>query len=55
MSEHLKNIFDWASIGTAISTLMGWMPSIAAMLSAIWALIRIYETDTVQKRFGKKK
>lgn len=49
-----KHIVDALSIGGVISTVAGWLPDIAALLSIIWALIRIYETDTVQKWLGNK-
>lgn len=52
--ERLKHVIDMASIGTVISTLAGWLPSMAAMASLIWTVIRIYETDTVQRWMGKK-
>ena len=47
-SEVAKFAVDAASIFTVIGTLSNMLPSIAALLSAIWSLIRIYETKTVQ-------
>lgn len=43
-----KFIADGLSIGTVAATIAGWLPHIAAVLSIIWTLIRIYETKTVQ-------
>jgi hypothetical protein len=52
--ERLKHVIDMASIGTVISTLAGWLPSLAALASLIWTAIRIWETDTVQRWRGCK-
>lgn len=48
-SEETKHIIDAASITTVIGTIMSWLPSVAALFTIIWTVIRIYETDTVQK------
>ena len=48
INEHTKHIIDWTSIGIAFGSLMQLLPSIAAALSIVWSLIRIYETKTVQ-------
>lgn len=48
INEHTKHVIDWTSIGIALGTLMQILPSIAAALSIVWSIIRIYETNTVQ-------
>ena len=48
INEHTKHVFDWTSIGIAFGSLVQILPSIAAALSVMWTLIRIYETKTVQ-------
>jgi len=56
MSEHqetAKHVIDALSILTVIGTLVNMLPSIAALISIIWSVIRIYETKTVQKWLGK--
>jgi hypothetical protein len=53
INEHVKHVIDWTSIGIALGTLMQILPSIAAALSILWSVIRIYETKTVQKWLGK--
>jgi len=56
MSEHqetAKHVIDALSILTVIGTLVDMLPSIAALISIIWSVIRIYETKTVQKWLGK--
>ena len=56
INEHTKHVIDWTSIGIAFGTLVQILPSIAATLSIIWSLIRIYETKTVQAWLkGRKK
>jgi len=53
ISEQTKHIGDALSIGTVAATLMEWLPAVAAILTIVWTLIRIYETDTVQKLLKK--
>jgi hypothetical protein len=48
INEHTKHVIDWTSIGIAFGTLIQILPSIAAALSIVWSIIRIYETKTVQ-------
>ena len=51
--HELKHWIDWAAVGTACATLLGWLPAIAALASLIWTVIRIYETKTVQNWLKK--
>jgi len=48
MNEHAKNAIDAASLGTAVATVAGWLPSVAAIFTIAWTGIRIYETKTIQ-------
>lgn len=43
-----KTIGDVLSITTVIGTLAQVLPSIAAIFTIVWTVIRIYETKTVQ-------
>jgi FtsH-binding integral membrane protein len=52
--EHAKQLGDALSIITVVGTLTELIPAIAAILTIIWTAIRIWETDTVQRMFGKK-
>ncbi|NBW12938.1 MAG: hypothetical protein EBR82_33450 [Caulobacteraceae bacterium] len=52
--EHVKQLGDALSIITVVGTLTELIPAIAAILTIIWTAIRIWETDTVQRMFGKK-
>jgi len=57
MTEHhetAKNIADALSILTVIGTLIDMLPSLAALISIVWSVIRIYETKTVQDWLGKQ-
>ena len=55
--EHLpdgtKHVLDGVSIVTVIGTLADILPAIAAVFTIIWTVIRIWETDTVQKAVKK--
>ena len=53
MDEAPKHIIDAISVATVLGTLIEMLPSIAAGLSIIWSVIRIYETKTVQGWLGK--
>jgi hypothetical protein len=55
INEHTKHVIDWTSIGIVLASLIQILPSIAAGLSIVWTLIRIYETKTVQRWLGKGK
>lgn len=52
-NEQAKHIVDALSIGTVAGTLAGVLPSMAALFTIVWTVIRIYETKTVQKLLGK--
>ena len=53
IDEATKHIIDAASVATVLGTLVNVLPSIAAGLSIVWSIIRIYETKTVQRWLGK--
>ena len=54
MDEASKHIMDVFSIATVLGTLADMLPSIAALFTIIWTVIRIYETKTVQNLIRKK-
>ena len=54
INEHTKHVIDWTSIGIALGSFIKVLPSIAAVLSIVWSLIRIYETKTVQGWIKRK-
>jgi len=53
LDEATKHVIDVVSMVTVVGTLVDMLPSFAAFLSVLWTLIRIYETDTVQRILGK--
>lgn len=55
VQEQLKQITDAVSIGTIVATIVGWLPSIAAFISIIWGLIRIWETRTLQNLVARRR
>jgi hypothetical protein len=55
MQEEAKVAVDALAVTTTVSTLMGWLPAVAAALSIIWTVVRIFETNTIQNLIHKKK
>ena len=54
VSEPAKHVVDALSILTVLGTLVEILPALAALLSIIWSLLRIYESKTVQRWLSKK-
>jgi hypothetical protein len=54
VNEPVKHVVDALSIMTVLGTLMDILPAVAAILSIVWSLLRIYESKTVQGWLGKK-
>ena len=54
MQEEAKAVVDVVAVTTTVSTLMGWIPAVAAALSIVWTVIRIFETDTVKGLFNAR-
>jgi len=52
--ETTKHVVDALSIMTVVGTLVEMLPSIAALFTIVWTLIRIWETTTVQNLLGRK-
>lgn len=48
MNEPAKQAIDVVSLGTAVATVAGWLPAVAAIFTIVWTGIRIYESRTVQ-------
>ena len=55
LPQQAKVAVDLASGATIVATLMEWMPAVAAALSIVWTLIRIWETTTVQDWWSRRK
>jgi hypothetical protein len=52
-TEATQHAVDAISVATVIGTLAEILPAVAALFSLIWSIIRIAETDTVRRWFGK--
>ena len=55
MQEEAKVAVDALAVTTTVSTLMGWLPAVAAALSIIWTVVRIFETNTIQNLIHRNK
>ena len=49
-----KNALDWSAMAISLGTLFEILPAIASLLSVIWLLLRILESDTVQRALGRR-
>ena len=54
MNEASKIGGDILSLSVVVTTLVDWLPSVAALISIIWGCFRIYETKTVQGWLGRE-
>ena len=55
MSQDVKPILDAAAFATTFSTLFGWLPPLAALVSIVYTGFRIWETKTVQSWVAGRK
>ena len=49
MTESDKTALDWIAGGVTAATFFGWLPNIVAVLTLVYMLIRIFETQTVRR------
>lgn len=54
MNEPDKLLLDFSALSITAGAFFQLLPSITALASLIWVCIRIYETETVKKLFGKQ-
>jgi hypothetical protein len=40
-TEAVLKVADYSAIGLAVTTVVGWMPGVAAVLSVVWLAFRI--------------
>jgi hypothetical protein len=52
--ETAKHVIDALSFVTVVGTLIDMLPSVAAIFTIIWTVIRIWETKTVQSWANRK-
>ena len=48
-TEQILKTLDYGAIGVTVSTLLGFLPHVAAVLSIIWLVYRI-KTQALEKR-----
>jgi len=53
--EHAKFSGDVVSVSTTVAALFDMLPHAAALVSFVWACIRLYETKTFQVWIAKVK
>lgn len=49
----VKQVIDGTSVAITLGAVMSWLPSIASLLTIVWMVIRIWETETIQKMAGR--
>ena len=52
--EISSNVGDALAVATVAGTLMEYLPPLAAILTIVWTVIRIWESSTVQKWWTKR-
>lgn len=53
MTDETKTTVDVASGGVTLGAFFEALPEITAMFALVWWLIRIWETETVQRLLGR--
>jgi len=48
MSQDIKPLLDAAALATTLTTIVGWLPPLAALVTIVYTGFRIWETKTVQ-------
>jgi hypothetical protein len=54
MQEETKQVIDVTAGGVTLGAYFSWLPEATAVASLIWVLLRIWETETVQKLLNKE-
>lgn len=50
---NINGVGDTGAVVVALASFFNWLPSLAALLSVIWLMLRIAESPTVQQMLGK--
>ncbi|MFA7604540.1 MAG: hypothetical protein WCY29_16190 [Novosphingobium sp.] len=53
LPETAKYGLDGLSVAATVGVFVSLLPHVASLLSIVWMALRIYETRTVQKWFGR--
>tara|TARA_R110002153_G_scaffold158645_1_gene310599 strand:+ start:43 stop:207 length:165 start_codon:yes stop_codon:yes gene_type:complete len=54
MTEDAKQAIDIVAASTALGTMVAWLPPLASLFTCVWMVIRIFESESIQKLLGKK-
>lgn len=54
MQEETKQVIDVTAGGVTLGAYFAWIPEATAVASLVWVLLRIWETETVQKLINKE-
>jgi hypothetical protein len=54
MPDGMKMALDALSITALLGAMTEMLPHVAAILTIIWTVLRIFETETVQRMIGKR-
>lgn len=55
MVEEAKAGMDVIAVSTTVASIATWLPPTASLITIIWMIIRIWETDTVRALLSNKK
>ena len=55
MTEEAKTTADMAFGGITIGAFFEALPEITALVALIWWILRLYETETIKRFFGRDK
>ena len=53
--EDIKHGGDVIAAGVTTAAILHAVPDISAIATLCWVLVRLYETDTVQKLLGRRR
>lgn len=49
----IHNLIFWlgntTSLGVIITTILGWVPAVAATIAIVWYMVQLYESKTIQR------
>jgi hypothetical protein len=54
LGEEWQPLVNWIMGSVTVAAILSWIPSVTALVALVWWCIKLYETKTVQKLFGKE-
>lgn len=48
-----KSALDVGAVAISLGTFFEYLPAVASLLSVVWLLLRIWESETVQRALGR--